>query len=112
MKLLLAAATEAEIAPTIAVLHRQDTLSDGVVFKAGSREITICITGVGLTAATFSLTRALLTGTYDFVLQAGIGGAFDRHIPLGSVVAVSGEQLGDLGAEDRGAFIPIFDLGF
>lgn len=99
MKLLLAAATEAEIAPTLARLQP-------------TGNVRICITGVGLMAATFALTRALLQEQYDFVLQAGIAGAFDGTIPLGSLVVVESELLGDLGAEDHDRFIDIFELGF
>lgn len=103
MKLLLAAATEAEIRPTLEALRRT---------PPAGLDITPCITGVGLTAATFSLTRALCNGGFDFVLQAGIAGSFDRALPLGSVVVVAEEVFGDLGAEDWEAFLDVFDLGF
>jgi futalosine hydrolase len=103
MKLLLAAATEAEIGSTLeALASAPDT----------SVEVTPCITGVGLTAATFALTRALCTDRYDFVIQAGIGGAFDRSIALGTVALVERETFGDLGAEDNDGFLTVFDLGF
>ena len=110
MKLLLAAATEAEISQTLDYLQSKATVPH--VFSSGEWEIDICITGVGLMPATFSFTKALLAKSYDFVLQAGIGGCFDQTVPLGSVVAIGAEMPGDLGAEDHDKFIDIFDLGF
>ena len=112
MKLLLAAATEAEIAPTLTFLQQEWTQNTDRSFTRNQTEITICITGVGMMAATFSLTQILLAQPPDFVLQAGIGGAFDTGIPLGSVLAIESEQPGDLGAEDHDDFISIFSLGF
>lgn len=110
MKLLLAAATAAEIQQTVDYLQSKSVTQD--IFTVGKWEIEVCITGVGLMPATFSLTQKLLTNSYDFVLQAGIGGCIDPFVELGSVVAISSERLGDLGAEDHDKYIDIFDLGF
>ena len=110
MKLLLVAATAAEIGQTLDYLQPR-AIAPGV-FRAGKWEVHTCISGVGLMATTFSLSRKLLEHKFDFVLQAGIGGAFDPEIPLGAVVAVDSEALGDLGAEDHDQFIDIFELGF
>lgn len=63
-------------------------------------------------ASAFSFGKELATNKYDNAIQAGIGGAFDTSIPLGSVVSIHSEQYGDFGAEDNGNFIDIFDLGF
>lgn len=110
MKLLFAAATAAEIQPCLDTLQSR-SVAPGV-FQCGQWEVTVCITGVGLMAATYSLTRALTGRHYDFVLQAGIGGSFGLQRSLGSVVVVGTEALGDLGAEDHANFIDIFTLGF
>jgi futalosine hydrolase len=103
MKILLVAATEAEIAPLM--LHLEGKGSN-------TYSIDTCITGVGLMAATFALTRKLTKESYDLVLQAGIAGAFDKKLELGSVVIVDAEHLGDLGAEDDDEFLDVFTLGF
>jgi futalosine hydrolase len=100
MKLLLVAATTAEIAPTLEALSGTDT------------PVSICITGVGVCSATFALTRALLSDTYDAVILAGIAGSFDRSLPLGTVVQITGDGFGDLGVEDNGQFIDLVQLGF
>ncbi|RYD53050.1 MAG: futalosine hydrolase [Sphingobacteriales bacterium] len=100
MKLLLVAATTAEIAPTLEVL------------SGTAAPVSVCITGVGVCAATFALTRALLSDTYDAVILAGIAGSFDRSLVLGTVVQVTGDRFGDLGVEDNGQFIDLVQLGF
>lgn len=98
MKLLLAAATRQEIQPFLSL-------------TAADCRWDVCITGVGLMAATFSLTKALLKNGYDFVLQAGVAGSFDPDLPPGALAVVKEEFLGDLGAEDRAVFKDIFELG-
>lgn len=112
MNVLLVAATEAEISSTIDWLQN-DSLPDAYgTFGIAQGALDICITGVGLLAATFAITNALHLRRYDFVLQAGIGGSFDKDIPLGACVAIRSEQLADIGAEDGTAFLDVFSLGF
>lgn len=110
--LLVAAATSAEIQAFIHHLQQHWNALDTYTFAQGEYKITICITGVGLMASSFALAINLATTKYDFALQAGIAGSFDQNIPLSSLVAVSAERLGDLGAEDHDAYIDIFELGF
>ena len=57
MKILLAAATEAEIAPTIEWLRKKEA----VVLPT----VEVLVTGVGLMAATFALTRKLSAEKFD-----------------------------------------------
>lgn len=115
MKLLLVAATSAEIQQTLDFLGLKPGETGMVANK--KREIHVLISGVGLMSATFALTRKLSAEPFDFVLQAGIGGVFvaDMSAPaveLGSLITIRSEQLGDLGAEDHDQYISIFDLGF
>jgi futalosine hydrolase len=105
MSILLAAATEAEIAPTLAWL---DGLEPGSSIK---RQISVCVTGVGLMASTFELTRELISKPAELVVGAGIAGAFNRDIQLAECVIVRSEQLADFGAEDGPEFIDIFGMG-
>ncbi len=95
VKILLTAATEAEIAPTIGAFSTHPNIS-------------VCITGVGICAATFALTRALLSDSKpDLVLAAGIAGSFDRNLPLGTVSVIVRDTFGDLGAEDHDSFLSL-----
>jgi len=96
MKLLVVAATEAEVS-----IYKEQA-PDGA---------DLLITGVGMTATTYALTKHLQHHQYDMVLQAGVGGSFDSSVPLGSILFVSAERYGDLGAEDRDSYIDIFDMG-
>lgn len=96
MKLLVVAATEAEVS-----IYKNQA-------PAGA---DLLITGVGIMATTYALTRHLQRHEYDLVLQAGVGGSFDHSIPLGSLVFIASERYGDLGAEDHDEYIDIFDMG-
>lgn len=99
MPILLCAATTFEIQPTIEFIKKQ-----------GLAGIDILITGVGLTATTYHLTKAVYTHRPHFILQAGIAGALDEQLSLTKVVAVKNETIGDLGVEENGTFNPVFNL--
>jgi futalosine hydrolase len=71
----------------------------------------ILIAGVGMTATAFALGKNL-SSAYAQVLNIGIAGAFDRSIPLGSLVYISKDIFSELGAEDKTTFISIDELGF
>lgn len=101
MKLLVAAATEAEIQPTIAWLK-----------ESGRTDVETIITGIGLFSAAFALGKRLAAGDRPaLVLQAGIAGTFDRNVKLGDALLVEKEYFGDLGAEDNGVFRDLFSIG-
>jgi futalosine hydrolase len=102
MNLLILSATEGEV--SILKAHLQKTPND-------RHNITLVVAGVGVIATTFALTRELCTHEYDMVIQAGVGGSFDRDIQLGEVVQVVSERYGDLGAEDHDKYIDIFEMG-
>lgn len=111
MNILLIAATEAEIAPLTEYIGRSMQAVSGRVFEEGGIRIRICIAGVGMVATTYNLTKELAASNYDFVIQAGIAGTFDRSIELGKVVFVNSEQFADLGAEDHDKYLDVFELG-
>jgi futalosine hydrolase len=71
----------------------------------------ILITGLGMTATAYALGKHLNSG-YAQVLNLGIAGAFDRNIPLGSLVYVPRDIFSELGAEDNMDFITVDELGF
>ena len=96
MKLLVVAATEAEVS----IYKNQAPANAGLL-----------ITGVGMMVTTYALTKHLQAHKYDLVLQVGVGGSFDTSVPLGSLLFVTSERYGDLGAEDHDNYIDIFDLG-
>jgi futalosine hydrolase len=105
MKILIVAATEAEISPTLA--HFQLTPDSFIE----TENIDVLITGVGMVATAFALGKTL-NNKYSLVLNVGIAGSFDKDIPLGSLVEVTTDTLSELGAEDHDSFISLPDLGF
>jgi len=99
MKLLIVTATAGELLPL------------PTTRKEHGWEIDTLVTGVGTIATTYALTKKLQSTQYDLVLQVGVGGSFDKNIPLGDVVFITSEQYGDTGAEDHDKFIDIFEMG-
>ena len=99
MPVLLCAATEFEIQPTI------EFVTDNKL-----KDIEILITGIGLMAATYQLTKAICLKKPKFILQAGVAGSLDGALPLGKVVVVANETIGDLGVEESGSFKSLFNL--
>lgn len=102
MNMLIVSATDGEVS----IL--KEYLAGG---GATAHLVHMLTCGVGPVATAFTLTKELCSSRYDVVIQAGVCGSFDRSIPLGSVVQVSAERYGDLGAEDNDAYLDIFDMG-
>ena len=105
MKTLIVAATEAEIAPTLA----QFNLSGNSFIE--TEKFDVLITGVGMVATAFALGQKLQQN-YSLVLNVGIAGSFDKHISLGQVVNIVNDTFAELGAEDHEDFISLPQLGF
>lgn len=111
MNILVIAATEAEIAPSIKHIGEGWQESENGFWESGGVYVRFAVTGVGAIATAYQLTGLLAKGKYDLVIQAGIAGTFDRGISLGEVVNVTSDCVADLGAEDGKEFIDVFDLG-
>ena len=100
MFLLLCAATEFEIAPTLRFLEAQQLFS----------KVSVLITGVGLPSATYKLTKEIGNKPPSVILQAGLAGSLSKDFPLTEVVAVEKDCFGDLGVEEHGTFQTLFDM--
>jgi futalosine hydrolase len=96
MSLLIVAATKFEIAPFLKENSKADVL----------------ITGVGIPATIFHLTKNLSVNKYDLTIQAGIAGAFTDRFNLSEVVAVKEDTFGDVGIEEKEKFQTLFEKGF
>lgn len=105
MDCLLVAATASEI--SVFLDHYRNT--DKTAFV--DINIDVLITGVGLMSATYSLTRQFALKRPDLAIQAGIGGCFDKNIPLGSVVGVKLDTIADLSVVEKKELKTMFDLG-
>lgn len=101
MQILLVAAKPAEISLNEeAIAHLQPT----------NGNLHVHFTDVGLTAATFSLTRLALTHQPDLIIQAGIAGSFRTPFTPGEVLLVQNESIGDLGVQEQQHWKDIFQL--
>lgn len=106
MQILLVASTSLEIKPFMAQIRSRD-------FGTISRhELDILITGVGLMASTYAISRQVHLKRPDLVIQAGLAGSFDPlQYPIGSLVVVGKEWVADLGVKEKGKFRDLFGLG-
>lgn len=98
MKVLVVAATLEEIKPSLTFLSEKG--------------IEYLITGVGMVATSYSLTKRLQQSRVDLLVHVGIGGILDTSANLGEVYRIFSDDIFELGADDNGTFISIEQLGF
>jgi futalosine hydrolase len=111
VRILLVAATAAEIGPLVAQLRHAGARGQGLTrYTAASHEVDVLVTGVGMVATATWCARALSRARYDLALNLGVCGAFDRTLPLGAAVHVVSDRIAELGAEDGDAFLTIHQL--
>jgi futalosine hydrolase len=94
----------------VAATEKELLFFSSYLFPSG---ITVhCLThGVGILKSTYYLTK-IANKKPDWIIQCGIGGAYDRSLAIGETVFVSKDTLGDTGAEDKADELSIFDMGF
>jgi futalosine hydrolase len=106
VRILVVAATDAEVAPFAAGLDLQT--SNRFRLKGYTRsghDVDILTTGVGMVATAAWCSRMLAEWRYDFALNLGLCGSFDRSLTPGTVVHVVSDRLSELGAEDGDSFL-------
>jgi futalosine hydrolase len=69
-----------------------------------NKQIQVLITGVGMVNTAYMMGR-YSNNVYDLILNAGVGGAFDKTLEIGQLVEVAEDTLSELGAEDGDNFI-------
>jgi futalosine hydrolase len=103
MNHLLIAATTKEIEPFLAYLKQVPT-------NEKSNLPDVLITGIGLTATAYHLTRQLQLKKYDLVIQTGVAGCFNKKLSLGSVVVVKKDAIADQSVIELKQLKTLFDL--
>lgn len=103
MNCLIVAATVIEISPFLEKYRKGESIPNGI-------SIDVLITGIGLTAATYSLTKQLNIKRPELIIQAGVGGCFDSSVPLGSVFAIKQEAIADQSVIELDRLKTLFDL--
>lgn len=92
MRILIAAATAAEIAG----------------YPKNNPNLDFLITGIGVPSALYRLQHTLSTLSYGCVIQAGLAGTYDENSqPINSVALVSADCFADVGFEENGNFEPL-----
>ncbi|WP_055701395.1 MULTISPECIES: futalosine hydrolase [Streptomyces] len=92
-----------------AVPAERDAVARGLPAGDG---IDVVAVGVGPAAAAAATSLRLGAAAYGLVVSAGIGGGFQPHAPVGSLVVADEITVADLGAETPDGFAPVTELGF
>ena len=111
MRVLVVAATEAELSPVVDGLRRISAVGPRVTrYQGASHDIDVLITGVGMVATATWCSRVLSAERFDVALNLGVCGSFRPEIFPGAVVHVVSDRLTELGAEDGDAFLTIQEM--
>jgi futalosine hydrolase len=110
MKILIISATTFEIDQTVAYLNNHWKVGLSGKWESENHEVEILITGVGSFNTMYELINCLKKSEYSLIIQAGIGGAYQKDKQLGCVYYLNSERFGDIGLEEKnGNFTSIFE---
>jgi len=112
MKILILSATQKEIKSLVGMFklkNQPEPYFGRYMYKNYS--IDVLITGIGSISAAYMLMKFVTAEVYDFVIQVGIAGSYNKKLHIGSVVQVLNEQFADLGVEDKNKFVTLFEEG-
>ncbi len=73
--------------------------------------VEVLISGIGGFATMYSLTKYCTENRPDFIIHAGICGAFDESFQLGEVVNVMIDHFADFGVTEKGKWKTGFEMG-
>lgn len=107
-KVLIVAATKFEIEPLMQ-FYKVDAIGEGLFKAQSGDDISVLITGVGMVNTAFQMGR-YSHNAFDYVINLGIAGAFNRQLKIGEVVSVVEDTLAEMGAEDGDNFIKFAGL--
>lgn len=108
MKILIVAATYAELAPFMNHLELKGIPDEAVQFNA--HQLRFLVTGAGMVATAYALGKAFSQDQYDLALNVGIAGSFSRKLHIGELVEINQDVFAELGAEDDEDFISLEEL--
>ncbi len=113
MKVLLVSATLFEVQPLLQrALPASSFAGRGVAGQLiATPTFDLLVSGVGQLQCAAQLARVLAHSSYDLVIQSGIAGSFTPTYPKRAVVRVVSEVCADLGAEDNGSFLDLYEMG-
>ena len=106
MKVLVVAATEAEIAPLLEGLRFQWNINKRLrKYLYKSTNVDVLITGAGMVSTSYWMGKTLADNLYNYAFNFGVCGSFYRDLELGQLVNVSHDMLSELGAESGDEFL-------
>ena len=76
-----------------------------------SANLSVLITGVGSPRTVYSLTKTLSESSFDRVVNLGVAGSFRKHFQPGILLEITEDRFADIGIDDNGSFMSIFDSG-
>src|SRR4051812_12007066 len=83
--------------------------SDGINLEhlesCTAHTIKVLVTGVGMAATTYAITKALAAEKFDLAINIGLAGSFNEVIAIGELVNITSDTFGDIGAEDNEKFL-------
>lgn len=110
MNILIASATFSEIEHLLDKVEVTQNFNNAIMEASYNNvEITFYVSGVGMSAMSYSMGKAL-NDSYDLALNIGIAGSFSKKRELGQVVNVTHDIFSELGAEDGDKFLTLHDL--
>jgi futalosine hydrolase len=112
MNLLIVSATKLEVSELFDAFNFDRQENEAEIYISHKYSVSLLITGVGIANMSFELARHLLEFSYDLVINAGIGGAFHRKMPIGSLCRITYDEFADLGLETPNGLTTIFEAGF
>ena len=104
MNCLLIASTAVEIAPFLNHYRNSEKLNY-IDFK-----LDVVITGVGLTATAYALSKQINISDPQLIIQAGVAGCFDKSVELGTVFSVQKDIIADQVVFEQSEYKNLFDL--
>jgi futalosine hydrolase len=111
VRVLVVAATPAEVAPFVSTLQRVSDVGPQVTrYHAAGHDVDTLLTGIGMVATAFWCSRLLSTERFDAALNFGVCGSFRADLDPGTVVHVVSDRLVELGAQDGDGFLTIQQL--
>lgn len=109
-KLLIVVATAAEITPLLKHVGYNTSIKEGLNTIDILNHVDILLTGVGMVNTAYHLGKHI-NSDYSLIINAGICGAFNRHLAIGQVVLIEKDVLSEMGAENDLSFIPFNEMG-
>lgn len=111
MRILIVSATCKELnvlRETFKLIRKEDEFLSEYLYK--EKQIDILITGVGIASTAYRMGRLLSVRKYDYALNLGIAGSFQKNIKMGTVVHVISDIISELGAENGETFLKFDEL--